>query len=327
MTHIRPNIQRRQFLRHAALATARGVAALPALHRPALLAANGRAQRRRGKGGYGPLQPAADLRDGVSASRCRKASLPHVQPRRRADVGRQPRAARARRHGRVQHAGRQVPPGAQSRGPQRPGAGTTAIDANAYDAKGGGGTTTLVVNPFTRELERDFVSLSGTIVNCAGGVTPWDSWITCEETNAGHAGGWLKQHGYCFDVPAGAERHVPAVAADRHGPVLARSDRGRPAHLDRLRDRGQRRQQRLLPLHREHAGRSADGGTLQMLAIEGRFQYDTRTNQTIGVAAAGRPGCDIANPEPGRHLLDGCVQSGPHARRRALPAARRLLVG
>ena len=53
-----------------------------------------------------------------------------------------------------------------------PGAGTTAIDANAYDAQGGGGTTTLVVNPFTRELERHFISLSGTTVNCAGGVTP-----------------------------------------------------------------------------------------------------------------------------------------------------------
>ena len=29
----------------------------------------------------------------------------------------------------------------------------------------------------------------------------------------GHAGGWLKQHGYCFDVPASARTaSVPAVA-------------------------------------------------------------------------------------------------------------------
>lgn len=50
-----------------------------------------------------------------------------------------------------------------------PNAGSTAIDENAYDPRGGGGTTTLVVNPFTRELERDFISLNGTIVNCSGG--------------------------------------------------------------------------------------------------------------------------------------------------------------
>ena len=85
-----------------------------------------------------------------------------------------------------------------------PGAGSAAIDAaKSYDLKGGGGTTTLVVNPFTRQLERHWLSLSGTTVNCAGGITPWNSWITCEETNVGTPTGWLKQHGYCFDVPVG----------------------------------------------------------------------------------------------------------------------------
>ena len=46
-----------------------------------------------------------------------------------------------------------------------PNAGSVATAANkCYDAVAGGGTTTLVINPFTRTLERDFVSLSGTIV-------------------------------------------------------------------------------------------------------------------------------------------------------------------
>ena len=107
------------------------------------------------------------------------------------------------------------------------GAGTVAVDANAYDRKGGG-TTTLVVNPFTRELERDFISLSGTTVNCAGGITPWGSWITSEETNVGPTPtGWTKQHGYNFDVPAAANGTVPAVALTGHGPVLPRGGRGR----------------------------------------------------------------------------------------------------
>ncbi len=49
--------------------------------------------------------------------------------------------------------------------------GTTALQAGkSYDMKGGGGTTTVIVNPFTRQMESEFVSLSGTTVNCAGGV-------------------------------------------------------------------------------------------------------------------------------------------------------------
>ena len=50
---------------------------------------------------------------------------------------------------------------------------------NHYDETAGGGTTTLVINPKTHEIERDFVSLSGTLINCAGGRTPWGSWISC----------------------------------------------------------------------------------------------------------------------------------------------------
>ena len=33
-----------------------------------------------------------------------------------------------------------------------------------------------------RQPVREYVSLAGTISNCAGGVTPWGTWLTCEET-------------------------------------------------------------------------------------------------------------------------------------------------
>ncbi len=42
-----------------------------------------------------------------------------------------------------------------------------------------GGTTTVVVGP-NRRLRKHFVSLAGTIRNCAGGPTPWGSWISCQ---------------------------------------------------------------------------------------------------------------------------------------------------
>ncbi|MEM7385173.1 MAG: alkaline phosphatase PhoX, partial [Verrucomicrobiota bacterium] len=56
-----------------------------------------------------------------------------------------------------------------------------------YDAGKGerpqlGGTTNLVYNPETGEVESQFLSLAGTTRNCAGGPTPWNTWITCEET-------------------------------------------------------------------------------------------------------------------------------------------------
>ena len=101
-----------------------------------------------------------------------------------------------------------------------PGAGTTALQAGkSYDIRAAA-ETTVIVNPFTRQVESEFVSLSGTTVNCAGGVTPWGSWITCEETNVGPANvanPWLKQHGYCFDVPASADGQVEAVAVPDMG--------------------------------------------------------------------------------------------------------------
>src|SRR6185369_13608493 len=65
--------------------------------------------------------------------------------------------------------------------------GSAIGKANHYDETTGGGTTTLVIDPDTREITRDFVSLSGTLINCCGGSTPWGSWISCEETTLGQS--------------------------------------------------------------------------------------------------------------------------------------------
>ncbi|GGB52755.1 hypothetical protein GCM10011409_32930 [Lentibacillus populi] len=66
------------------------------------------------------------------------------------------------------------------------------IGRNPYDKKNTGGTTALIVGPDLK-LHEEYVTSSGTIRNCAGGGTPWGTWLTCEETrNTGH--------GYVFEV-------------------------------------------------------------------------------------------------------------------------------
>ena len=73
-----------------------------------------------------------------------------------------------------------------------------------YDPAAGGGTTTLEVDKDANRI-REYVSIAGTHNNCAGGVTPWDTWLTCEETEAragsrGSYGTLTKDHGYVFEV-------------------------------------------------------------------------------------------------------------------------------
>ncbi len=60
----------------------------------------------------------------------------------------------------------------------------------------------------TFEVLETFAILGGTDTNCAGGTTPWASWVTCEEVVNRSAAGI--KHGYVFDIPSGADGPVKA---------------------------------------------------------------------------------------------------------------------
>ena len=74
----------------------------------------------------------------------------------------------------------------------------TAFGSPLYDPAASGGTTTLEFDTRAGELVEAIPSLCGTLSNCAGGPTPWNSWLTCEETTTFTS----LPHGYVFDVPA-----------------------------------------------------------------------------------------------------------------------------
>jgi hypothetical protein len=149
--------------------------------------------------------------------------------------------------------------------------------ARIFDPKPcGGGTSTLVYDTKARRLERHFLSLAGTIRNCAGGPTPWNSWLSCEETLE-------KGHGWVFEVPASAQpglaAPVPLKAMGRFNHEAAAVD---PATgiVYQTEDKGDGLFYRYIP---NVPGKLAEGGRLQALGVPGRPGLDT-SNQGKGDA-------------------------------------------
>lgn len=201
--------------------------------------------------------------------------------------------------------------------PPFPGA---AIGNRPYDPLASGGTTSveLRITGTGSALEIDvvdeFVSLSGTRVNCAGGATPWGTWLSCEEITSGPIGGYEKAHGYVFEVPALATEAVEplplramgrfvheAVAVDpESGTVYLTEDAPWIPGDDENPGSGL---YRFLP---DVPGDLAAGGRLEMLAVEGEPRLVTVRGLSAG-AQYPATWVPIGDPDP-RH-----AEVDPHA--------------
>ena len=156
-----------------------------------------------------------------------------------------------------------------------------AYDSDSDEVALSGGTTNILYNLKTQKVENEFLSLVGTIRNCAGGVTPWQTWLTCEESVA-KADGKIKQdHGYVFEIPASASELVqakPLKAMGRFNHEAAAVD-PRTGIVYMTEDRGDSLFYRFIP---NVPGKLEQGGQLQALVIKHMAKFDSRNwNDTV----------------------------------------------
>ena len=193
-----------------------------------------------------------------------------------------------------------------------PFAGDVAPDLATYDRMVDkkamplpGGTTTLIYDMKTGQREAEWLSLVGTIRNCSGGITPWGSWLTCEENTTKAGDGVGKDHGYIFEVPArhrGLIDPVPLKPMGRFNHEAACIDpRTGIAYLTEDREDGLL--YRFIP---NEKGVLAKGGRLEALSFVETEIKDTRNWANVQVSKGKQHRVSwipLSNPEsPGDDL-------------------------
>ena len=166
------------------------------------------------------------------------------------------------------------------------------INVPQYDYSCPGGTTTLIVDG-DRNLSKHYLSLAGTNRNCAGGTTPWGSWISCEEEVSTpypppgytmeqvypHWGKVSQKHGYNFEVPAkgGLAKPIPLKAMGRFRHEAIATD-PKTGYIYQTEDQFNSCIYRFRPYKTGDLGQ----GTLEAMAIEDVPRVDTGINFPVG---------------------------------------------
>ena len=162
-----------------------------------------------------------------------------------------------------------------------------------------GGVTRLTYNTQSGSLLHHELALAGTNRNCAGGPTPWNSWISCEENVSRADDQFEKDHGYPFEVPANARglvdpRPIKPMGRFYREAVAVEPRSGVVYQTEDLNDGLLYRYIPITP------GKLLAGGRLQALAIIDRPSIDLR-NQAERTLSEGQSlpvrWIDLDNPE------------------------------
>ena len=299
MTDTTPGLARRSFLQGtAALAGATALTGFEALGRAPLAVAAPAA----GDGGYGPLHPTRDQTTGETLIALPRG-FEYLTFGRTGDVMDDGIATPGSHDGMAAFRDDELVRIVRN---HERGTGTAFASGMTYDSAAGGGTTTLVFDPDAGALVGSHASRAGTIRNCAGGPTPWGSWLSCEETTDVVAG---TRHGYVFEVPAdGTSSGEPLVGLGRYSHEAAAVD---PAtgYVYLTEDATPSGLYRFVPAS---PGNLAAGGQLQMLAIG---DTPTQTYSDAGPKSYGQVSwvdIDIPDPAPGTPgtVMEGIAKGG-----------------